>query len=148
CPFPYPRGTPIRIRRVAEALAHRGHDVHVVTYHLGQQDESLPFTVYRSPRLAGYRKLSPGPSAAKLAVMDPMLVLTLRRVLATHPIDVIHAHHYEGLLVALCARGKQALPIVYDAHTLLETELPYYPLGLPDGVKRAIGRALDRWLPP
>jgi len=35
CPFPWPRGTPIRIHRIAEAVARRGHAVHVVTYHLG-----------------------------------------------------------------------------------------------------------------
>ena len=34
CPFPLPRGTPVRILRMAEALADRGHEVHVVTYHL------------------------------------------------------------------------------------------------------------------
>ena len=36
CPFPAPRGTPIRALRLAEALAARGHRVHVVTYHYGQ----------------------------------------------------------------------------------------------------------------
>ena len=35
CPFPAARGTPIRILRIAEELARRGHDVDVVTYHLG-----------------------------------------------------------------------------------------------------------------
>ncbi len=147
CPFPCPRGTPIRILRMAEALSRRGHEVHVITYHLGQDDQTLPFAVHRIPRVAAYRKVSPGPSCGKLTIVDPMLVLALRQFLATHEIDVIHAHHYEGLLVARCARGRRPLPIVYDAHTLLETELPYYPLGLPSGVKRAIGRALDRWVP-
>ena len=147
CPFPCPRGTPIRIHRMAEALSRRGHDVHVITYHLGQDDQDLPFAVHRIPRVPVYRKVSPGPSCGKLTIVDPMLVIALRQFLATHEIDVIHAHHYEGLLVARCARGRRTLPIVYDAHTLLETELPYYPLGLPHAVKRAIGRTLDRWLP-
>ncbi|CAN5167478.1 hypothetical protein BH20GEM2_BH20GEM2_04590 [soil metagenome] len=31
CPLPAPRGTPIRILRLAEALALRGHEVHLVT---------------------------------------------------------------------------------------------------------------------
>ncbi|HTC24270.1 MAG TPA: glycosyltransferase family 4 protein [Gemmatimonadales bacterium] len=147
CPFPYPRGTPIRIHRMAEALTRRGHEVHVLTYHLGQDDQTLPFAVHRIPRVASYRKVSPGPSCGKLTIVDPMLVMTVRRFLATHAIDLIHAHHYEGLLVARCARRGRPLPIVYDAHTLLETELPYYPLGLPRDVKRAIGKTLDRWIP-
>lgn len=147
CPFPCPRGTPIRIYRMAEALTRRGHEVHVVTYHLGQDEETAPFAVHRIPPMHGYRRLAPGPTAGKLMLLDPMLVLALRRLLARYPFDVIHAHHYEGLLVARCGRGPRALPIVYDAHTLLEAELPYYSLGLPRSVKRAVGRALDRRLP-
>ncbi|HET7599977.1 MAG TPA: glycosyltransferase family 4 protein [Gemmatimonadales bacterium] len=147
CPFPCARGTPIRIRRMAEALARRGHDVHVVSYDLRQGDEPLPFTVHRTSHLTGYHRVEPGPTAAKLMLLDPMLVRVLRRVLREHPFDVIHAHHYEGLLVALRARGRRRIPIVYDGHTLLENELPYYPLGLPRAAKRAIGRLLDRRLP-
>jgi glycosyltransferase involved in cell wall biosynthesis len=36
---------------------------------------------------------------------------------------------------------------VFDVHTLLESELPYYRIGLPDSLKRSVGRALDRRLP-
>lgn len=147
CPFPCPRGTPIRVRRMAEALAARGHEVHVVTYHLGEQDEVMPFAVHRSPRVPCYQRLAPGPTVSKLMLLDPMLAGTLHRLLATHRFDVIHAHHYEGLLVARWARGRRPIPIVYDAHTLLETELPYYALGLPRAAKRALGRAFDRSLP-
>ncbi len=148
CPFPCPRGTPVRVRRMAEALTARGHEVHVVTYHLGQQDEALPFTVHRIPPVPWYRQLAPGPTVGKLLLMDPLLAGTLHRLLATHRFDVIHAHHYEGLLVARCARGRRPIPIVYDAHTLLETELPYYGLGLPGRAKRALGRAIDHSMPP
>ena len=148
CPFPCPRGTPVRVRRMAEALAGRGHEVHVVTYHLGRRDEALPFAVHRIPPVSWYRRLAPGPTLGKVLLLDPMLAGTLRRLLATQRFDVIHAHHYEGLLVARWARGRRPIPVVYDAHTLLETELPYYGLGLPGRVKRALGRAIDRALPP
>jgi glycosyltransferase involved in cell wall biosynthesis len=37
--------------------------------------------------------------------------------------------------------------VVYDAHTLLASELPSYGLGLPRTLKHAIGERLDRWLP-
>ena len=36
CPFPANHGTPGSIRELSEAVAERGHDVHVVTYHMGQ----------------------------------------------------------------------------------------------------------------
>ena len=35
CPFPANHGTPGSIREMAEAVAQRGHEVHVVTYHMG-----------------------------------------------------------------------------------------------------------------
>lgn len=47
CPLPYPRGTRVRILRMAEALARRGHEVHVVTYHLGAGELSPMLHVHR-----------------------------------------------------------------------------------------------------
>jgi glycosyltransferase involved in cell wall biosynthesis len=58
---------------------------------------------------------------------------------------LVHAHHYEGLLVASSAVRRT--PIVYDAHTLLASELPTYPLHLPQGWVRAVAPWLDRHLP-
>ena len=147
CPFPFPRGTPIRIFGMATALARGGHEVHVVTYHLGDDVKNLPFHIHRIPRVPTYHKTSPGPAYRKLLLLDPLLTRELRRVLGSHPFDVIHAHHFEGLLVAGAARTRGSPPIVFDVHTLLESELPHYGLGLPSGVKRRIGRSLDRRLP-
>ena len=104
CPFLQPRGTPVRIQRIAEGLAARGHRVHVVTYHLGNDGFAGPLVIHRIPRVWTYRKLSPGPSYQKVLVLDPLLALTLRRVLRHHRIDIIHAHHYEGLLASVPAR--------------------------------------------
>lgn len=147
CPFPVPRGTPIRIYRMAEALSRLGHEVHVVTYHLGEPAPDAGFEIRRIPNVSTYSKTSAGPSYQKLAVLDPLLAVELRRLLRARPFDVIHAHHFEGLLVADVARGRRGPPIVFDVHTLLESELPYYGMGLPRSFKRAGGRALDRWLP-
>jgi hypothetical protein len=100
CPFPSPRGTPIRIFRMAEALAHLGHEVHVATYHIGDDTGPLPFEVHRIPHVSFYRRSDPGPTYGKLMVLDPLLGRSLRRLIRTARFDVIHAHHYEGLLVA------------------------------------------------
>jgi glycosyltransferase involved in cell wall biosynthesis len=147
CPFPCPRGTPIRIYRTAEALARRGHEVHVVTYHLGEPCEAPPFAIHRIADVPTYRKYSPGPSWQKLAVIDPLVVRRLRELLRAPGFDVIYAHHVEGLLLALAARGRRQIPIVFDAHTLLESELPFYRVGLAHTLKARIGRTLDTLLP-
>jgi glycosyltransferase involved in cell wall biosynthesis len=147
CPFPAPRGTPIRIQRLAEAMARQGHRVHVVTYHYGSGEVAPGLTIHRTPRIPTYRKLAPGPTWVKLALLDPLLMIKLRQVLRRYPVDVIHAHHFEGLLVAQAARVGTRIPIVFDAHTLLMSELPFYHLGLPLRAKRFIAAAFDRQLP-
>ncbi|MHC4711006.1 MAG: glycosyltransferase family 4 protein [Planctomycetota bacterium] len=146
CPFPYGRGTPIRIHRLAEALSQRGHEVHVVTYHIGDPAVPEGVEVHRIRDLRWYRHYEPGPTHAKLLILDPLLVRALRRLLRSHDIDIIHAHHYEGLLVAGLG-GASHSPVIYDAHTTLESELHYYPLGLPKRTCRSLGRMLDRRLP-
>lgn len=147
CPFPYPRGTPTRVFRVAEALVSRGHWVHVITYHLGQEDEQLPFKIHRTPEIKSYQNCSPGPTYQKLLLLDPLLTFKLWQVLQNHPIDVIHAHHYEGLLVAAAVQKWTNHPVIYDAHTLLQSELPFYELGLSQRIKKSLGIWLDRQLP-
>jgi hypothetical protein len=43
----------VRIHRLAEALARRGHSIHVVTHHLGDKTASLPFVVHRIRDISG-----------------------------------------------------------------------------------------------
>ncbi len=120
--------------------------MHVVTYHYGSGEPAPTLSVHRIPDLK-YRRLSPGPSYLKLGLLDPLLTLKLWRVLRRYPVDIIHAHHFEGLLVARAARPAARVPVVFDAHTLLMSELPSYPLGLPFRAKLFIAGALDRRLP-
>jgi glycosyltransferase involved in cell wall biosynthesis len=145
CPFPWPRGTPIRIERIADAVARRGHAVHVVTYHLGEDPAGSPYAVHRIGDVPGYRRTAPGPTLRKLFQLDPMVARLLRRLGGEHRFDVVHAHHYEGLLIA--SHALRGTPIVYDAHTLLASELPTYPLGVPRRWVRAVAPWLDRRLP-
>lgn len=147
CPYPARRGTPIRIHRLAEAMAARGHQVHVVAYHFGTAEPAPTLSIHRIPAVKSYRKLAPGPTYVKLALLDPLLTIKLRQVLRRHPVDLIHAHHFEGLLVAAAARLRARVPIIFDAHTLLTSELPFYRLGLPLPVKRFVGSLFDRHLP-
>ena len=147
CPYPARRGTPIRIHRLAEGMAARGHQVHVVTYHYGTGEPGPALTVHRIPRIRSYQNLSPGPTYVKLALLDPLLAVKLWQVLRRHQVDVIHAHHFEGLLVAAAARLRARIPLVFDAHTLLTSELPFYPLKLPRWLTNGIATSFDRRLP-
>jgi glycosyltransferase involved in cell wall biosynthesis len=147
CPYPARRGTPIRIQRLAEGIAARGHQVHLVTYHYGSSEVDSAISVHRIPRISSYHKLSPGPTYVKLALLDPLLTVKLWQVLRRHRVDLIHAHHFEGLLVAAAARLWGRTPLIFDAHTLLTSELPFYPLKLPRWVTKTIAGSFDRRLP-
>lgn len=147
CPFPYPRGTPIRILRMSEGLAARGHEVHVITYHLGQDMEDLPFQIHRIPNVSTYHKFSPGPTYQKVAVLDVLLCIKLFNVIHNAGFDVIHAHHYEGLLSSFPVARMNRIPIVFDVHTLLASELPHYSLGLSAPMLQRIGNFFDHLLP-
>jgi glycosyltransferase involved in cell wall biosynthesis len=147
CPFPWARGTPARILGMAQALHDAGHDVHVVAYPLGQLERQLPFRVHRSPGLPLYARTAPGADPLRLAALLPMLAATTAKIVRRHRIDIVHAHHYEGLLAASPARRLSRVPVIYDAHTTLAGELPYYRHGLPRRGTVAVGRLLDRYLP-
>jgi glycosyltransferase involved in cell wall biosynthesis len=147
CPFPYPRGTPVRIFRMAEALSELGHEIHVITYHLGEKVESINFTLHRIPNLSFYKKVNPGPSYLKLMVVDPLLAYKIIKLHHQYNFDLFHAHHIEGLMAAWPVRLYGKTPIIYDAHTLLGTELHHYDLYLEKRTKKQIGRLLDKYLP-
>jgi len=69
------------------------------------------------------------------------------KLVAAYDFDLIYAHHFEGFICALPVRLFRELPIVFDIHTLLETELPHYGLLIGDKVLRWIGRVFDTNLP-
>ena len=147
CPMPARRGTPLRVERLAEALAARGHEVELITYHVAEGQQSLGVPVHRIFRHPVYWRMPVGPSVRKLALYDPALSWKLSRVLSKRRFDVIHAHHVEGLLVALPPRLRHGIPLVYDAHTMLAAELPSYATGLTRSTFAGLGRWLDGMLP-
>jgi glycosyltransferase involved in cell wall biosynthesis len=132
---------------MAESLDRRGHEIHVVTYHLGEQSDGLPYPIHRIPNIPFYQKLDPGPSLMKLFLIDFLLTIKLLRIISEHQFDLIYAHHFEGFICAMPVRLFRKLPIVFDIHTLLETELPHYGLLIGDKVLRWVGRVFDTHLP-
>ena len=97
--------------------------------------------VHRCPNVLGARRIAAGPSPAK-PVLDAFMVSTLRRVVKKFDVDLVDAHNYEALLVALAARVR---PIVYHAHNAMADELPYYTRG--KTLSRGLGRWLDTFFP-
>jgi glycosyltransferase involved in cell wall biosynthesis len=147
CPMPARRGTPLRIERLTEALIARGHHVELITYHVSDDAQTLSFPVHRIFNKRVYWRMPAGPNLRKLSLYDPALAVKVWRVLGGSRFDVIHAHHLEGLLVALPSRVRHGVPIVYDAHTMLSSELPSYGPSFTKRVVSTVGRLFDGVLP-
>ena len=130
-----------------EALTARGHQVELITYHVAEDDVQLDFPVHRLFDKRIQRQMPAGPSARKLFLYDPLLAMKVWQVIARGGFDVIHAHHFEGLLAALPARLRHRIPLVYDAHTMLRLELPSYGPRLSHWIARTGGDWLDGLLP-
>jgi glycosyltransferase involved in cell wall biosynthesis len=138
CPYPVPQGSQVLLRHTALALRDRGHIVHLVVYGYGAGPEDPGLRVHRCLRIPGMRRTEAGPSFAK-PLADAALVQTLRRVIREENIQLVHAHNYEGLMVALAARRR---PVVYHAHNAMVDELPHF---IP--CSRPFGQWLDRTFP-
>jgi len=149
CPFPAERGTPVRIRRLCEGLSKRGHRVEIATYHIGDPVNFDNITVHRTAEDKDYAHTAPGPTLKKLLVLDRRLAQRLVQLLKTEAFDVVHAHHVEGLLISRTARwlARSAVPIVFDCHTSLEAELPYYAPRIGKVLAQWAGGRLDRVIP-
>ncbi len=116
------------------------------SYHVVDDDRLPSLPVTRTRGRIVHRHMPPGPRLEKL-LLDPLLCYQLGKGLRRGRFDVIHAHHVEGLLVARCAWRRGDVPVVFDAHTLLASELPTYPFGLGRRTLRALGWWLDGALP-
>src|SRR6266853_698532 len=63
CPFPANHGTPGSIREMAESVSACGHEVHVVTYHFGEDIPVNGPRLHRITPLTGESSVVVGPTS-------------------------------------------------------------------------------------
>lgn len=147
CPFPTLQGSQVLIRQHAQEMAARGHDVHVVTYHLGTPEPIEGVNIHRIPNIPHYKRLRAGPSWAK-PFLDLLLMIKLFFVARREGIDIFHAHNIEGVAAAWLVARLLRKPLIFHTHTLMESELPtYYQSPRAKRIARHIGRWFDTYLP-
>ncbi len=146
-PFFADRGCHMRILGEVQALQRRGHEVLLVTYHLGRDIEGVPSL--RTKRVGWYGKLEAGPALGKFYLDLLLLAKSVTAIRRFKP-DVIHGHLHEGAALGLAARllaGSRA-PVVFDVQGSLTKELDSYgwlekaPLVRP--LFRAVEKAITR----
>jgi glycosyltransferase involved in cell wall biosynthesis len=112
-PTPYfaDRGCHVRIYEEARALRRQGHDVRIVTYHLGRDMPGIP--TIRIPRIPWYSRLEAGPSWHKL-YLDLLLFFKAAFLIPVFRPQLIHAHLHEGALIGFFLKRLTGLPLVFD----------------------------------
>ena len=146
CPFPANHGTPAGIREISQAVAEKGHHVHIVTYHFGEGPSPEGVQVHRIADIGFGRKMVVGPTKAK-PIFNLLMVFTLCRVILREKIDLIHAHNYEGALIGYLARLFTRRPMIYNAINTMGDELPSYNFFKPRIIAVWLARFLDCIVP-
>ncbi|MDD2364902.1 MAG: glycosyltransferase family 4 protein [Desulfuromonadaceae bacterium] len=112
-PTPYfaDRGCHVRIYEEARALTRMGHEVCIVTYHLGRDMPGV--RVVRTPAVRWYKKLEAGPSWHKPYLDLLLLLKSLAEARSFRP-HLIHAHLHEGTLVGSVLKRLLNIPLLFD----------------------------------
>ncbi len=120
-PFFEPRGTPFSVWGRLKALSALGHEVDLVTYHVGQ-DVSIPgVVIHRTWKVPFIKSIKIGPSAPKL-FLDLLLLAKSVRLLQKNHYDLLHTHEeasFFGMLLAKLFRVRH----LYDMHSSLTQQL-------------------------
>ncbi len=119
-PFFSDRGCHVRIYEEARALIRLGHEVRIVTYHLGRDMPGIP--TRRIPAVPWYRKLSAGPSWHKPYLDLLLFVTAISEVRRFHP-DLLHAHLHEGAFLGIFLKMLFRIPLLFDCQGSLTTEI-------------------------
>jgi glycosyltransferase involved in cell wall biosynthesis len=142
CPFPANHGTPGSIREMAEAIVERGHEVHIVTYPMGEDIPIRGPHLHRIASWTGESGIVVGPTVRK-PLYDLQLVFKALQVIRQHRLEVIHAHGYEAALAACLCRLDTGLPVVYSAAMTMSNELASYRFIRPRWLASGLAKLLD-----
>jgi 1,2-diacylglycerol 3-alpha-glucosyltransferase len=146
CPFPANHGTPGSIRELAEAVAERGHEVHVICYHMGEDLPLRNVHLHRIPDWTGERGVTVGPTRRR-PLYDLQMVFETLKIMRRYRLDLMHAHGYEAALVAGCCRPFVRRPILYSAHNSMGDELASYSAFRSKRLANGLAWCLDRTVP-
>lgn len=113
-------GCHVRILEEARGLQQRGYDVTVVTYPGGRDPRGLP--VIRIPSWLHRGGPRVGSHWRKL-MLDPALLATALTRLPPQPIDIVHAHLHEGVLIGWLLARMHGAGLVFDYQGSLTREM-------------------------
>jgi len=112
-PTPYfaDRGCHVRIYEEARSLRSQGHDVRIVTYHIGRDMPGIP--TIRTPNIPWYTRLEAGPTLHKL-YLDVLIFFKAAMLIPEFRPDLIHAHLHEGGFIGYFLKKLAGIPLLLD----------------------------------
>ncbi|MGD9781324.1 MAG: glycosyltransferase family 4 protein [Kiritimatiellia bacterium] len=114
-PFFQWRGSPLRVRFNAQALAELGYEVDLLVMPVGE-DKPIPGVVlHRAPNVIRAKNLAIGPSAPK-AILDVALYCKASSLARRHRYAVIHGIEDAGPIAAVLAR-RHGAKMVFEKHS-------------------------------
>ncbi len=134
-PFFQPRGTPFSVLHRLRALSGLGHEIDLLTYHLGENVAIENVAIHRIPNVPLIRRIAIGPSKRKI-VLDVLLLFKTRQFLKKWSYDVIHSHEEAGFWAAYFA-NKFGIMHLYDMHSSLPQQLTNFKFTRSGMLRRA-----------
>ena len=126
-PFFEPRGTPISVYQRLEALSALGHEIDLITYHVGKDIELPNVKVHRVRGLKMITHVRIGPSRAKM-FLDVMIFFRALRMLLAKRYNVIHSHE-EAAFFCMFLAWIFRMHHLYDMHSVLSKQLKNFGFG-------------------
>ena len=126
-PFFEPRGTPISVYQRLEALSALGHEIDLVTYHVGKDVEFQNVTIHRVRKVKMIQHVRIGPSRAKI-LLDVLVFFKALELLLGKRYDVIHSHEeasFFSMFLAWIFHTRH----LYDMHSVLSKQLGNFSFG-------------------
>jgi glycosyltransferase involved in cell wall biosynthesis len=126
-PFFEPRGTPISVYQRLEALSALGHEIDLITYHVGKDVDMPNLKIHRVRGHKVIQHVRIGPSRAKI-LLDVQIFFRAIQMLLTKRYDVIHSHEEAAffcMFLAWIFRTRH----LYDMHSVLSKQLTNFSFG-------------------
>lgn len=122
-PHPYytERGTPIAVSLLLRALLEQGHDLELLTFHLGRDETLPPGRIHRIRPWFPIRYVPPGLSLRKL-ICDFFMFWKFAGLMIRKRYDVVHAVE-EASFMALVMCPLRSTPYIVDMDSLMTTQI-------------------------
>jgi glycosyltransferase involved in cell wall biosynthesis len=114
-PFFAARGSPIRVRAEAQALAELGFEVDLLAFPFGQNVNIRGVRLIRTPNPFGLKGIPIGPSFWK-GIYDLLLFWTARRLVRGKRYHVVHCVEEAGI-IGLLLRRRIECKLIFDKHS-------------------------------